>query len=125
MSVTGMFLVTCAAAITMIANLLMRAGLQRGGGFSPADVTAVLPSFFKLLLDPLFAVGFVGYFAAALVWFRVLSTEPLSLAYPVLVAMTFLMVTSGAALLFQEPVSLRKLIGLILIVVGIAVTSTN
>lgn len=123
MSASGLFLVTCVAAITMMANLLLRAGLERSGGFNPESAAAVLADFIRLLLDPLFATGFIGYFLAALVWFRVLATETLSIAYPVLVGITFLLVTSGAVVMFHEPMSLRKAIGLLVIVAGITIVS--
>lgn len=124
MSMTGFALVLLAAAITMAANLLMRLGLERGGGFAPSDILAAVSGFLALLLQPLFALGFLAYFLAGLVWFRVIASEPLSIAYPVLVSVTFVLVSSGAMLLFGEALSLRKLAGLTLIIGGIALVST-
>ncbi len=125
MSITGLGLVLLAATITMAANLLMRVGLERGGGLAAADVVAVVTGFVQLLLQPLFALGFLAYFLAGLVWFRVIASEPLSVAYPVLVSMTFVLVSGGAVVLFGEAVTARKLLGLVLIVSGIALVSTQ
>ena len=69
----------------------------------------------------MFAIGFVVYFLAALVWFRVIASEPLSVAYPVLVSITFIMVTAGAVLFFGERFTLRLCIGIALILGGIFV----
>jgi drug/metabolite transporter (DMT)-like permease len=40
-----------------------------------------------------------------------------------LVSLTFIMVTAGAILLFGEPFSLRKVVGLAIILTGIAIVS--
>src|SRR5262245_44306623 len=60
----------------------------------------------------------VIYLLASVVWFRVVATEPLSLAYPLLVSLTFTMVTACAVLFFKKPVSLRKVVGLAAILIG-------
>ena len=49
-----------------------------------------------------FLVGFVLYFVASVVWFRVVATERLSVAYPLLVSCTFTLVTAGAVIVFGE-----------------------
>ena len=51
--------------------------------------------------------------------------EPLSTAYPVMVGLIFVMVSIGAVFIFSEPVSIRKVIGLAVILAGIAIASTT
>ena len=123
MSGGGFALVLLSAAMTMGANLLLRAGIDAAGVFSPAGAFDVVSGLAKLFLQPLFSVGFVVYFLAAVVWFRVVATEPLSVAYPVLVSLTFGLVTAGAVVIFHEPISTRKVLGLAVILAGIAILS--
>jgi multidrug transporter EmrE-like cation transporter len=123
MSIIGVLLVLVTAALTMAANLMMRGGIDSAGGFAPESVSAVVIAFFRLLSQPLFAAGFVIYFFASLIWLRVIASEPLSVAYPVLVSLTFTLVTAGAVLFFQEPLSVRKIVGLAVILGGILVVS--
>jgi multidrug transporter EmrE-like cation transporter len=123
MTATGIVLVLVAAALTMGANLMLRAGIDAAGGFTPAGGAGIVTALFKLFTQPLFDAGFVAYFLASVVWFRVVATEPLSVAYPVLVSLTFTFVTLGAVLLFGEAFSWRKLLGLSIMLVGIAVVS--
>jgi multidrug transporter EmrE-like cation transporter len=123
MSPLGLCLIAICAAMTMAANLLLRAGIGRAGGFNPSGPVAAVPEFFKLLAQPLFAIGFVVYFIAALVWFRTMAIEPLATAYPVLAGLTFVMVSAGAMLVFREPLSVQKIVGLGLILIGVAVAS--
>ena len=123
MSITGVILVLVTACLTMAANLMMRGGIDSGGGFAPQSIFAVAIAFLRLLGQPLFVAGFVLYFFASLIWLRVVASEPLSVAYPVLVSLTFTLVTAGAVLFFHEPLSLRKVVGLAVILGGILVVS--
>jgi multidrug transporter EmrE-like cation transporter len=123
MTLTGLLLVVLAAGLTMVANLLLRAGIDAAGGFAFVGISGTIGAIVRLFMQPLFAAGFVLYFAASIVWFRVVATEPLSLAYPILVSLTFASVTAGAILLFGEPVSLRKVAGLAVILAGILLIS--
>ena len=123
MSATGFFLVLLAAVLTMAANLLLRAGVDAAGGFVFDNTIQIVSALMKLFSQPLFVVGFGIYFLASVVWFRVVATEPLSLAYPILVSLTFTLVTAGAVLMFGEPMSLRKMGGLAVILAGIVIIS--
>ena len=120
MSLQGLITIVIAAALTSAANLFLRAGITAAGGFQPTSLMDTAYRFALLLIEPKFAVGFVLYFIAALVWFRVIASEPLSIAYPVMVSITFLMVTAGAAILFGERITVRLLVGLLLVLGGIA-----
>ena len=112
----GLLLVVLSALGTVAGNLMIRAGLARAGGMglSAAKVAAVF-------LEPLVAGGLALYGTAALIWFRVVSTEELSTSYPLLVSLTFILVTLGAVFFFGEKISLQKLVGLAVILVGIVV----
>ena len=115
--------ILAAAVLTAVANVMIRAGIERYGGFSPAGFGDLARQFLELLLQPLFSFGFLLYFLASLVWFRTIAIAPLSTAYPLLVSFTFLAVTGGAVLIWGEPLTSRKLLGLCFILVGIAVVS--
>lgn len=63
------------------------------------------------------------YGLAAIIWFRILSTQDLRLSYPLMVSMTFVTVTLGAAYFFDEPLTWNKICGLFVILVGIAMAA--
>jgi undecaprenyl phosphate-alpha-L-ara4N flippase subunit ArnE len=125
MSTNGKILVLIAALITMGANILLRTGIGRAGGFRPASASELITGLLSLFLQPQFLTGFVMYFLAAIVWFRILGSEPLSTAYPMLVGLTFVFVTLAASFFFREPVALQKFIGLATILIGIVIVSTS
>ena len=60
----------------------------------------------------------VLYGVAVILWVVILQKLPLSTAYP-FVALSFVVVPLAAALLFQEPYSIRMLLGSLLILSGI------
>jgi multidrug transporter EmrE-like cation transporter len=117
-SLTGFWFILLAAGLTAASNLMMRHGVIAGGGFgvSSAGLTS---DILNLARQPTFALGVLLYGLAALVWFRVMSSEDLSTGYVLLVSVTFLMVLAGAVLAFDEPVGMRKLLGVTAILFGI------
>jgi multidrug transporter EmrE-like cation transporter len=124
MSVQGFFFVTLAALLTVVSNLMLRTGVSKAGGFVPSLET-LLANLMQLARQPLVVTGVFLYGTASLVWFRVISTENLNSSYPVLVGTTFILVTFGATILFREPVSWLKVIGLALILLGILLASRS
>ena len=125
MSGSGYVLVLLTALMTMGANLMLRAGIDAAGGFALGGPLDIVRGVVKLFQQPLFAAGFILYFLASLVWFRVVATEPLSLAYPILVSLTFSLVTAGAVMFFHESLSVQKVIGLATIIGGIVIISID
>lgn len=121
MSSTGILFVVASALLTVVANLSMRAGIVKAGGFALGGPAGIVDALVRLASQPLFDIGFVCYGLAALCWFRVVGSEPLTIAYPLLVSTTFVLVSLGAVMLFGEPVTARKAAGLAIILVGILV----
>jgi multidrug transporter EmrE-like cation transporter len=121
MSTQGLLLVITSALLTVAANLMLRASVLHAGGLS---LTAgVFRQLADLARQPLFVTGVFLYGLAALVWFQVLSVEKLSTSYPLLVSLTFVMVTLGAMVFFKEQVSAGKLFGVALCLAGVFVVA--
>jgi drug/metabolite transporter (DMT)-like permease len=72
----------------------------------------------SLMHNGYFAVSVVLYAALTVVWVWILTFTPLSRAY-VFVALSFIMTPFFAAALFGEPISLRLVVGIGLIVGGL------
>ena len=118
MMARGWWIVLLTAGLQSAANLLLRQGILLAGGF-PDRLADLWGGLLRLAAQPLFDIGFILYGLSALVWFRAIATLQLSTAYPLLVAMSFILVTAGAVLLFQEPFTWRKALGAVIIVSGI------
>jgi drug/metabolite transporter (DMT)-like permease len=70
------------------------------------------------------AVGALSYAASFLLWLIVLAKVPLSIAYPIAVGVTILVSTLFAWLVLRETMSLRLVLGMVLIVGGVTLVST-
>ena len=92
--------------VLLRANLATAATLVRAGELTRGPVL-------------LAAAGALSYAASFVLWLVVLAKVPLSVAYPIAVSTLF------AWLLLREPMSLRLLLGLVLIVAGVTLVSTT
>jgi len=118
MTTTGFSLTLLCAILTMASNLMIRFGIDRAGGF-PSQMSEVPAALLRLAQQPIFDMGFILYGITALIWFRVVASEPLTSAYPLLVSLTFMLVTLGAVVLFHETLTWQKIFGLAIILFGI------
>lgn len=124
MSNSGWILVLISSTLAVAANLMLRAGVDRAGGFGTPSTSLVI-AFFNLTKQPFFDIGIIMYGLATLVWIKILSNEPLSVAYPILVSITFTLVTLGAVLIFHETISTHKILGLLVIFAGLVIISQS
>ena len=114
MTLASFILLLVTAVCMAVANVLMKNGIAQAGGFS-ASVSAL----FSLLRQPAFVGGFLLSGVAALMWFRILATQKLSTCYPLFVSLTYTLITIGAFYFLHEKISAQKLLGLLIIIVGI------
>jgi len=122
MSTQVFLLVLGSALLTACANLMMRHGLVLAGGLS-IQGDGIPGLLLRLAKQWTFVLGLVAYALAALVWFRVLSVAQVSTSYPILVGLTFVMVSVGAVLWFRESISFPKVVGIAVILAGIGLVS--
>jgi drug/metabolite transporter (DMT)-like permease len=71
---------------------------------------------------PAMWVAVALYAGATLLWVRILTTVPLSRAYP-FAALAFVLVPAAGYLVFHEPITIRYAFGTALIVVGVAIAA--
>lgn len=95
--------------------LFKRAATQVGGGSSLSWLLEVarLPSMW---------IAITLYAAATVLWVRILTTVPLSRAYP-FVALAFVLVPAAGYVFFHESITPRYAFGTALIIAGVVVAS--
>ena len=98
----------------------------RIGRYVPLPEQTVRKFFFlmKLLADPFILSGFASAFIASLFWMAALSKFELSFAYPFM-SLSFVLVFIISVFLFDDSVTLYKVAGLVLIVLGIVISSRS
>jgi multidrug transporter EmrE-like cation transporter len=122
MTTQVVLLVLGSALLTACANLMMRNGLVLAGGLGMQG-DGVPGLVLRLAKQWTFVLGLVAYALAAVVWFRVLSVAEVSTSYPILVGLTFVMVSVGAVFWFRESVSFLKVVGIVVILAGIVLVA--
>jgi multidrug transporter EmrE-like cation transporter len=122
MTAQVLLLVLGSALLTACANLMMRHGLVLAGGLS-VQADGIPGTVLRLAKQWTFVLGLVAYALAAIVWFRVLSIAQVSTSYPILVGLTFAMVSVGAVLWFRESISSLKVVGIVVILAGIVLVA--
>lgn len=95
-----------------------------GVGTLPETLSAKILFLFKLLFDPWIFSGFAAAFIASFFWMAAMTKFDISYAYPFMSG-AFVLVFLISVVLFQEPLTWQKVIGLLLIVAGIIVTSRS
>ncbi len=112
-------------SFAQITILVAYAGAMTGGQllFKMAALRAAPEGPFiertmSLLLNGYFLVALVLYALLTVLWVWILTFTPLSRAYP-FVALAFALTPALGGLVFAEPISIRLVIGIVLILCGL------
>ena len=90
----------------------------------PSDSLEKIFFLLKLWLDPFILSGFIAAFIASLFWMVAMTKFEISYAYP-FTSLSFVLVFIISIYLFSETFSIGKIVGLLLIVAGVIVTSKS
>jgi multidrug transporter EmrE-like cation transporter len=123
-STQGIILIIVAATMMSFGSLGLKGAIEAIGGFGE-NIATIYKDVFALMVNPIFIVGLILYGGGTLIWMRVLSTEPISVGYPILMSIAFITVTGGAAFFFSEAITVPKLIGMGIIVVGVIIATNG
>jgi drug/metabolite transporter (DMT)-like permease len=114
----GFVLLLLTAVLMAVANLLIKNGISQAGGF-----TLTILALFQLLREPALVVGLLLTGISALLWFRILASQKLSTCYPLFVSLTYSFIALGAFYFLHEKISIQKLAGLVVIIIGITLVA--
>lgn len=110
-------LLLTAICLTVTGELLLKAGVDRVGAFSPSiDILVRTFSEWRVVL------GFALIFGGSLFWLGVISRTDFSFAYPLL-ALSYVVSLVPARFVLGEDVTLNRVVGALIIVVGVIVVT--
>ena len=101
---------------TVYGQLILKWRIAKFGAL-PAETFQKLKFLVSLLFDPIIFSGFAAAFLASLAWMAAMTKFELSHAYPFM-SLNFVAVLILSGWLLSEPVTLQKLLGVTLIVLG-------
>jgi len=103
---------------TVYGQLILKWRIVRYGTL-PDGICSKFIFLFKLLFDPFIFSGFTIAFMASFFWMAAMTKFDLSYAYPIIVGGLALITSVFAIIFFKEPLSIYKIIGISLIILGV------
>ncbi len=111
-----------AVIIGVVAQLIIKRGLN---AMTTLDLSKnILSSYVTIFTSPLIIFGIAIYFASILLWLYALTIVELSYAYPFL-ALSYIFVILGSWYFLGEAVSMLRLVGVLIIVLGVLVVARS
>jgi len=116
-------LLVAGICLSVVGELLLKHGMNRFGTLD-LSLPTLLPTLFRVFTQPLILLGFIFVFGASIFWLAVISRVNLSYAYPLL-AFGYVVTALLARVIFNEPISLARWAGILVICVGVVLVSRS
>jgi len=110
-------------SLNAVAQLLLKAGTTSLGTLFPSH-ERIYTEFFRILLQPFVMGGLICYVVSVSLWIAALSKVPVSIAYPML-SIGYIANAIAAYYLFDEALTLQKMVGIGIIVFGVALVAKS
>lgn len=120
----GYFYIFGTIFFTVYGQLILKWRINDYGALPEGGMVEKVMFLIKLLLDPFIFSGFASAFIASLFWMAAMTKFDVSYAYPFM-SLAFVLVFILSVVLFKEPATLYKIGGLVLIVLGIYISSRS
>lgn len=106
---------------TVYSQLIMRWQVSLAGPL-PESISEKFGYVISLLLNPWVFSGILATFFAGISWMLVMTKFQISYAYP-FVSLNYILILIASFILFDESITVTKLVGSILVILGIIVIS--
>lgn len=104
---------------TVYSQLVMRWQVTAAGQL-PDDITGKVRFVIILLLNPWVITGVIATFFAGVSWMLAMTRFEISYAFP-FVSLNYILILAASVFLFNESFSVTKILGSLIIIVGIVV----
>jgi multidrug transporter EmrE-like cation transporter len=122
----GLLLLVACSGVVLLANVALRWAMDNTGvKLFSGGLLGVPREVFQLVREPAFVLAVACYGLAMLMWFRLIATEPLSISYPALAAVTFVAVSLAGVVVFHEPMNYLRGLGLFFIIIGVILATVT
>jgi len=121
MNLTSFGLIFTGVMLNAAAQILMKTGTNSIGHFD-FSMGNILPVGWKLATEWHIVTALFCYALSVVVWILALSRVPVSIAFPML-SMAYIVTALAAWYLLGEPLSLTKIVGIGVIILGVVIIS--
>lgn len=105
------------------AQLLLKQGMLQVGYFS-FSFANLLPVTYQVMFNPYIFLGLSSYVVSVVVWLLVLSRVEVSFAYPLL-SVGYIVSTLAAYYFFGEQVTVTRVAGILVIILGVVLITRS
>ena len=123
MNILSFSLILFGVLLNAAAQLLLKAGTNSIGHFAFSRDN-ILPIGLKLAVEPHIAGGLACYVVSVVVWILALSRVEVSIAYPML-SIGYVVNALAAWYLFGEAVTVSRLVGIGIIIIGVYIVARS
>jgi multidrug transporter EmrE-like cation transporter len=116
--ISNLIFIISSVLLNAFAQILLKAGMKQFGIIELKN--NIIHTSVSIALNPYIITGFISYGVSIILWLWVLSKVDVSLAYP-FQALGYIVVTILAWLIFQEDITLTRIIALIFISIGLII----
>lgn len=117
-------LLVISVTFNVTANILLKKGVVAFGGLS-GEKAKILLELSRAVLNPFVIIGLSLYGLSFLIWLRVLTFNELSKSYPIFATCVFLLTTLGSMKFLSEDISITRILGMIIMLIGIFVVARS
>lgn len=110
------------ALLNVSGNILLKKGLTSIGGIA-ADKTKILSESVRAISNPFILIGLFIYGLSFFISLRVLSMKDLSFVYPLFATLVFLFTAAGSFIILKENLSVIRILGMVIMLVGIFIVA--
>jgi multidrug transporter EmrE-like cation transporter len=119
---SGYFYIAATVILTVYGNLVFKWRVSNAGEFPVGGVLDRAKFLAGILLDGWIITAYAAAFLASVTWIGALRHFELSFAYPFM-SLSFALVLFFSVIVFQEALTIAKVVGIGLIVLGIIIGS--
>jgi len=123
MNTISFILILTGVLLNAVAQLLLKAGTNAVGHFE-FHLNNILPIGMKLAFQPFIMGGMACYAISLVVWIMALSRVPVSIAYPML-SIGYVINAFVAWQWLGEALTAQKLLGIVVIVMGVILVTRS
>jgi len=118
--IKNLLLIVLTVIINTTGQFVIKTGVNKIGRISFSE--SFVPTIFRALTNWVIIIGFALYFISAVLWITILSRAQLSWAFPIL-SLSYVITVLISPLLLNETFSAQRLIGTLVIIVGVYLVS--